>query len=72
MTDPNVLGFVGRPYDLYFVAKYTFAGFLIASILYGAHKLPPPTRLSSHAHCVYSVPSRDAHRAVFPMYGSAT
>jgi len=37
----NAFGFVGRLDDLYFVAKYSFAGLLIASILYGTRTRHP-------------------------------
>ena len=54
------------PYDTYFYEKTWFAGVLVSSIFYGAHKITwhgrPP---------IYSTYSRDRRRGVLPVYSRA-
>ena len=57
------------PYVLYFQEKANLAGILIASILYGTRKTPPPTRPPTHAHYACLIYHRDNHRVVLPVYG---
>ena len=56
------------PHVLYFQEKANLAGILIASILYGTQKTPPPTSPPTRAHCACSIYYRDNHRVVLPMY----
>jgi len=54
------------PYDLYFAEKAYLAGNLIAAVLYGMPKTPPPIRLST---CAQFACSRGSCRTVLQVYG---
>ena len=56
---------------VYFDEKASFAGILIASMLYGTSKAFLPTRPPIDIDLVCSFYSRNPHRGVFPVHGRA-
>lgn len=56
-------------HTVYFEEKASYAGILIASMLYGTYRVFQPTRMSIDVHLFCLFDFRDPRRGIFSVYG---